>query len=501
MKTIAKNALKSPIRGDLQNSAPMDVSDPDRHFAMGCSRFAKGIRFPASCVLADFANSDGIETPQAHLEVPAGDDPRPGARGACVANAVPTTIGEDGWMRLSAYGEHAYGEKDVQVVDRNAAKAMVGRFKSAANALARALFLSSPTRPVYRGHPDHPHFSAQGHDDFTLRAEITDVDDREDGLYILPRWTDAGNELRARGGKLWWSPRWLLELIRTGPDGRRYWAPYKLVSAGLTPTPNILGSAANSQPNPNMNKIITKLLAALGYSPEQAADAANAAESAPPADEVEAKLDRRLDAANNYYSLMQILMRALGYSDEEIDAFSEEKAAAPTQEDVQARLEERLSNVNTLDTANSDLTKKLQDMTTERDKALTDCANERKERAILVVGQAVDTGRLSPTDREARIQELAGAEDFANSATALLTAKQILPVGGKQVSSGLGRRTGEMQDMANAVEVFHNALRDWANENQRDLDGDYSRTYAAFARTKEGQRLHKAMRDPDAAGA
>ncbi|MBC2593050.1 hypothetical protein H5P28_02135 [Ruficoccus amylovorans] len=139
-----------------------------------------------------------------------------------------------GWLKLADYGDwpHARG---VQRLSREAATRMCDYFKSLRGRLARRF----GGLPVYIGHPDDPGFSGQsGHDDTRAYAWIADMQDRDDGLYVLPRWSQAGRELLANAFYKFLSPRWAMRHL----DGNLY-EPVRLISIGLTNQPNIPGEA------------------------------------------------------------------------------------------------------------------------------------------------------------------------------------------------------------------------------------------------------------------
>lgn len=429
----------------------------------------------ASAKTRDFANTAPAPTliDSAPAEI--------GARAECFANAVQAKVGEDGFVRIAEYGAHPYGPDHVQDFTRASAESIVRRFRAAANSIVRAVFRTNPFKPVFHGHPDHPDFSAAGHDDWELLARITDMQARDDGLYVRPDFTDAGNAALASGQKLWWSPRWLTEL--TAIRGKtHHWTPFKLVSAGLTPTPNIYGSAANSRPatqpdnptppNPHhtMPSWIKNLIARLGYTADQANAAAENKDGAPPADEIASRVNARLDAANAHDALAAAIRPVLQLADD----------APLDPADIARRLE-------AADQANADL----QGVRSDLEEARADLANERKERATLIVAQALGEGRLAPTERDAKIDALAKAKDFSDAANAILTAPRLLPSGGK--AEDLGDRKGEMQDQANARDAFNAGLADFANEQKLDLDKDYHTAYARFKKSEKGKALLEAM--------
>lgn len=419
------------IRGEGRLFGSTGVGGVCSGFATQFRRFATGLHFGGRRA---FANEARIEVEATSV----------GPSLGCAANASDETAAPE-WMRLAAYGDHPYGAVDVQVFDRAGAEDLARRFKATANGLLGRILRSNPRRPVYAGHPDHPAFSAQGHDDFTLRGEIEDLEAREDGLYAKTKFSSAGRELLAGGEKLYWSPRWVTaKLTRAGP--KAYWQPHKLLSAGLVATPNIHGSAANAaQINDDQGdqmELLKKMLVALGYTAEQAEAIASGAEGAPTAAEVLGKMK-----------------------------------PAPKEEDKKPEEKEKLDAANAARvTAEAATTA-----------ALADLANERTGRATLIVERAMEDGRLVAADREAKIVELSGSKDFANAATALLTQAKVLPSGGR--ADKLGKRKGEMADMANAQETFNSALKDFANSAGLSLETDYQKVYGRFKVTAKAQEL------------
>lgn len=149
-----------------------------------------------------------------------------------ISNEWPNATG--GWLRLAEYGDwpHARG---VQRFTRSSADRMAAYFKSLRGRLARRF----GGLPVFIGHPDDPTFAGQsGHDDTRAYAWIADMDAREDGLYVLPRWSQAGRELLGNAFYKFLSPRWAMRHL----DGDVF-EPVRLISIGLTNQPNIPGEA------------------------------------------------------------------------------------------------------------------------------------------------------------------------------------------------------------------------------------------------------------------
>ncbi|MEO0510559.1 MAG: phage protease [Verrucomicrobiota bacterium] len=476
---------------------------PEGRFATSLNRFARGLgKIPCESsepILADFAN-EAPELPDLPIIEPIVQDLSGGMQIECIANSTSGPMGEDGFMRLVKFGDHPQGPNDIQRFQTKQSNAIVTRFKAAANAAVRMIFKTKPYPPAYYGHPDHPQFAAQGHNDFMIRADIMNMETREDGLYIKPDFTDQGNELLSGDKKLYWSPRWV-SLMTGDENGKRIWEPFKLLSAGLTPTPNILGSAANALPQsqsqpPHTMEWIKSLLMLLGFSEDQANALANNTDGAPTAEQIEARVTGLRDQANGYWDLEKAIMKVLGYTDEQIDAFREDGASAPTLEDLISRLTEAFSQTVNAQ-ANEQLTTAQADLATatERVTQLTsDIANERRERATLIVEQAISENRCEESRREETITSLAGAADFANASEEILTADEVLPTGGQ--TNDLGKRKGEIQDQANASQLFDEGLADFANEKGYDFkQGEYQKAHSEFRKTEKGKKLYEAMSD------
>ncbi len=136
------------------------------------------------------------------------------------------------WVRLATYGTHPHA-KGRQRFTQSSAREMVRYFNSLRGRLARKF----GGIPVYIGHPDDPAFARQpGHQDTRAYAWIHALEEREDGLWAMPRWSDAGEEVLNNAFYKYLSPRWAMK-----PVGNGVFQPVKLLSVGLTNRPNIPG--------------------------------------------------------------------------------------------------------------------------------------------------------------------------------------------------------------------------------------------------------------------
>lgn len=186
-----------------------------------------------------------------------------------VANALQST--EDRWLRLAEYGDwpHPLG---LQRFTRRSAERLADFFQSLRGRLARRF----GGLPVYIGHPDDPGFAGQhGHEDTRAYAWIQQLEARPDGLYIRPRWSPEGERLLANAFYKFLSPRWAMRPLADG-----IFEPVRLISVGLTNSPNIPGDAiANASAQP-------------GLYPQSETD-----EALPPLDEILTALGLEAEAA------------------------------------------------------------------------------------------------------------------------------------------------------------------------------------------------------------
>jgi hypothetical protein len=176
--------------------------------------------------------------------------------GAANELAAAPTPGQ--WLKLADYGDWPH-PSGLQRFTRPSAETMVRHFQSLWGRLRRRF----GGVPLYVGHPDDPAFAGEsGHGDTRAYAWVTALEARPDGLYILPRWSEAGRELLHNAFYKFLSPRWQLR-----PLGDGTFEPVRLLSIGLTNHPNIPGEAiANAKPpvgEPSVNNLLPRLLETL----------------------------------------------------------------------------------------------------------------------------------------------------------------------------------------------------------------------------------------------
>jgi hypothetical protein len=141
------------------------------------------------------------------------------------------TIIQRDWVQLSPYGDFPHS-RGLQRVNRAAAEIMVAQFNSFRGRLGR-LFGGAP---FYIGHPDMAESNELA--DRKAYGWVMQLEAREDGLYGLVKWSDAGLDLLKNAHYKYLSPFWEAKEIGS-ENGRRVFQPIALISVGLTNQPNI----------------------------------------------------------------------------------------------------------------------------------------------------------------------------------------------------------------------------------------------------------------------
>jgi hypothetical protein len=144
-------------------------------------------------------------------------------------------------IRIVEFGDHPHA-KGLQRVSFEVARRLEDGFHSLRGLLARHF----GGLPVYVGHPDDPEYAGQpGHTDTRAHGWITDLRAKPDGLYGEIKWSKSGRELIDNANYKFFSPRWMMRSVGGG-----VFEPVRLLSLGLTNTPNIPGEViANEATN------------------------------------------------------------------------------------------------------------------------------------------------------------------------------------------------------------------------------------------------------------
>lgn len=132
------------------------------------------------------------------------------------------------------FGEYPHGV-GLQIVDAQAGQRMAADLASFFGR-ARRLFAGAP---VYVGHPDHHEASIRAlFPDARARGWCRSVEVQSDGLHFPVKWNTLGKGELEDGQYAFHSPYWALERVTTAA-GRAAVRPIRLLSIGLTNTPNI----------------------------------------------------------------------------------------------------------------------------------------------------------------------------------------------------------------------------------------------------------------------
>ncbi len=322
-------------------------------------------------------------------------------------------LDDDGWALIAHAREHpktrqvigAGGRMEeqrfIQVLDNESADALLAAENSFFRSLKRALI----GIPVYRDHPDLADYApetAARRQPKTVIGVIDRVRKGDRGIEAHFALTPDGAAAVENDGAKFPSALWLVK-----PFGRRddstLVRPFRLISAGLTPFPNISGveSLANARPTepaataePTQENTMIKQLI-IGWLAAKGVILANDATDQAVLDAVQKHDTGHITAAT-----------ALG---------NEKTTLAGT--------------ITTLENERTQLTQSRDAEKARADQAVTALANEqtarkaeRHGRAAAVVDLAITQGRLAVAQREAQITALENAADFAAEAKKLLAS-------------------------------------------------------------------------------
>lgn len=196
-------------------------------------------------------------------------------------NELQTT---DGWVRISPFGDfpkerevrQADGsvryDRYIQRVDRPAAEELVNQFRTllGSETLGKVKRFLGGT-PIFRGHPDLPGAESR-YPDKTRYGMFADLDAREDGLYGKAVLAEDSAGLLENDGLKYLSPFWLVRLTGQVEGGVPVCTPVKLISAGLTRSPNIKGGQPLANENTVMKELLQRLAVLLALANEATED-------------------------------------------------------------------------------------------------------------------------------------------------------------------------------------------------------------------------------------
>lgn len=354
------------------------------------------------------------------------------------ANALKPSA--DGWVQVAPKGEHLHGQHR-QRVNSKTIQEIIRNFRDEA-AEAGENFAGSP---FYIGHPDVPSY-ANEYKDKKAYGWAMDLQERADGLYALARWSEPGRKLIENAHYKFLSPVWGAREVREG--GKLYADPAVLLSIGLTNNPQIKGGKplANER-----TKTMKKKLAALAALLRLANEASD--------DEILTGVEAKITTLEG-----------------EKTTLANEKATVEGQLDAEKKAHQATR------TTLANEAKTLRDQ----------FAAERGARIDLLLGNAVEDGRLTLAEKPAFRLKLANEATFdaavtelAGKQTTVKTDPKTLELGGRKVSIANERdRRATVQELV--------AEKMTAKGMNYDL---------AFANVKrERPELFAAMTKPEAEG-
>ena len=138
----------------------------------------------------------------------------------------------DGWYQIAPLGEFNHPSGIVQVLDSQAAESIVNRFNQEASQPNCAGLLV-----------DFDHFSYDTTQSSQAAGWITELQNRDTGVWAKIRWTATGDQAISNGEFRLISPTWKRsDMEPLDKEGKRA-RPKRLDSAGLTNNPQIKGMA------------------------------------------------------------------------------------------------------------------------------------------------------------------------------------------------------------------------------------------------------------------
>ena len=417
-------------------------------FCKGLQAFCKGCLKPAGPRILALAN----EIP----EMPA--DLADGLPLIGLANDF--VILQDKWL-LIPYAEvpiSLRGRRYMQDLNLANAQALATRFNSWRGKLIRRF----SGLPFYVGHPDHVEF-ANVHTDRKAYGWIKDIEARHDGLALSVDWSEPGQVLVANAHYKFFSPNFFARKTGRRKDGMEVAEPVWLKSCGLTNEPNWpVYPLANEDNNKGGSmELLQRLIAILGLEGGATEDDvvsafAKLVEAARKIKEaVEAKWDAE-DAAREALPNEMPIDEAIG---KVLVLVGDGELALANETSARTELETALAGEKEARTAAEEALKA-----------------ERKERIVLLVNEAVASGKILPATKEQWLKDL--EEDFDVKLEVLANALPALKT--KPKTDDLGPRGAQAQSNQDKI-------LELVNEKMTETGKDYD--YAWLAVKKEHPAL------------
>jgi hypothetical protein len=380
-------------------------------------------------------------------------------------------IGQDGWAMITKFGDYESEalipdgqgkmkrERAIQRVDRKGAEAMVASFQNSRRGI-RKFFKGTN---IYDGHPDVPGLE-KFYPDKEPKGLFADLQVRDDGLYGLPIFTNEGSDLvenkkrRAFSGNIGSS-----EECGQNEKGLPIYRPTELYSAGLTNKPHLPVHFFNA---------------------DDTLAEANA----------EAEKQQKI---NQMKKRLVAIFGSLGISFANADVDDETKMDAALAQ-VETKVATFANEKQTLDNTIAGLTTDKTTLTTERDAARTQFANERTARINDELSHALSLGRITAADRANWEGRFKVEANFANELTAIRAIKPVVKTESITLKRGGRDEQIDISTPAARRQFINSAMDEVAAEKGFKLPKDHDKCFA------EVQRRHGAvfanMKQPELAG-
>ncbi|KAF0094021.1 MAG: hypothetical protein E1N59_2279 [Puniceicoccaceae bacterium 5H] len=318
--------------------------------------------------------------------------------------------------KLVAFGEHPH-RKGRQRFDRAAAQALVEDFYSLKGRLARRF----GGLPVYVGHPDDAEFTGRaGHDDTRAHGWVHGLEVCDDGLYMRVKWARSGRDLLTEAHYKYLSPRWLMEPVEAD-----VYRPVRLLSVGLTNTPNILGEpVANAAPAEDPGEV-----AGVGQSLELAATTLAA---------VAERLEVPAEDADGLLEALEQRLESVAAND-----------TAPTDTDRWFRLAEDAH------TAREQAERRVRELETA-------LAQQQTTHVDTLLDHALREGRLQPAEAASWREALEADPAAANAQ--LMGRDRVLKTTAR--TAGLGQRTSTQSPSRQLLEAVNSRMAETGEDFQ-----------------------------------
>ncbi|HEY3761586.1 MAG TPA: hypothetical protein VGN23_07555 [Verrucomicrobiae bacterium] len=392
------------------------------------------------------------------------------------------TIESDGWAMIAPFGDYpseallptADGklkrQRAIQRITRESAEGMVAQFHNSRAGLKK--FIRGCN--IYVGHPDMPGLESR-YPDKEPKGVFADMEVRERGVYGLPVFTSEGMEL-VEGRKLVNGQRvrgFSGRLVEATPDGeavaegRRVpvFVPTKIASAGLTASPHLPVEFFNEddtlaeEPNPHLTLTLSPPIR-MGAEREQDASA-------------DGKLKvRQATTGNSNLNDEKKVSRE--------DARNSGRDARAPQTTTTTKMKTQLLKLCTLlgiefaneaddarmETALEQIEGKITTMTSERDEARKQFANERVERIADEIDRAIMSGRITDAEKITWGKRLEA--QFANEVTAIRELAAKIKTTSVTISRGQRRDQIDLANPRQRQQFVNELLSEIAAEQRLD---------------------------------